>query len=338
MKKLNVLLFFDSPYSVERGYDFKKEFEDLDWGTESDVYKALCKNGHNVRLLGIYNDITVLFDEIKENPPDIIFNLADVFNQRPELDKNIAGVLEMLGIAYTGASPSSLFTCGNKALTKTILTFHKIKVPNFYTFYRGHHVWLPKKLNLPLVVKPLREEASRGLSQASIVDSEEALIERVKFIHENLKRDVIVEEYIDGRELYVSVIGSKRPKVLPLRELRFGEYCEDEPRIATYKAKWDYDYREKWGIKNVFAARLPNGLAEKIEDVCKRAYKVLEMHCYARFDIRVTADSKIYILEANANPCLDQYDELGQSAEKGGIPYDKLIQKIVTLGLNRNSR
>ncbi len=338
MKKLNVLLFFDSPYAVERGYDFKKEFEDLDWGTESDVHKALCKNGHNVRLLGIYNDIKVLLDEVKENPPDIIFNLADVFNQRPELDKNIAGVLEMLDIPYTGASPSSLFICGNKALTKTILTFHKIKVPKFYSFYRGHRIWLPKKLKLPLVVKPLREEASRGLSQASIVDSEEALIERVKFIHENLKRDVIVEEYIDGRELYASVIGNRRPRVLPLRELRFGEYCEDEPRIATYKAKWDYDYRERWGIKNVFAGRLPEGLVEKIEDVCKRAYKVLEMRCYARFDIRVTADSKIYILEANANPCLDQYDELGQSAEKGGIPYNMLIQKIIALGLNRKGK
>ena len=337
MKKLNVLLLFDSPYKVERGYDFKKEFQDFDWDTEAYVYKALLGNGHNVRLLGLCDDITVLFQEVKENPPDIIFNLADVFNQRPELDKNIAGVLELLDIPYTGASPSSLFICGNKALTKKILTFHKIKVPHFYAFYRGHRVWLPKKLRLPLVVKPLREEASRGLSQASIIDTQEALVERVKFIHENLKRDAIVEEYIDGREFYVSVLGNKRVRVLPFRELRFGEYCEDEPRIATYKAKWDYDYREKWGIKNVFAGRLPNGLSEKIEEVCKRAYRVLNMRCYARFDIRVNPDSKFYILEANANPCLDQDDELGQSAEKGGIPYNKLIQKLITLGFNRGN-
>ena len=335
MKKLNVLLLFDSPYSVARGYDFKKEFKDLDWGTEDDVYKAILANGHKVRLLGLHNDISILLDEIKEDKPDIVFNLADVFDQRPELDKNIAGVLELLNVAYTGASPSSLFICGNKALTKKILSFHRIKVPGFYAFYRNHRVWLPKKLRLPLVVKPLREEASRGLSQSSIIDSEEALVERVKFIHETMKRDVIVEEYIDGREFYVSVLGNKRIKILPYRELRFGEYCEDEPRIATYKAKWDYDYREKWGIKNVFAGRLPNGLAEKIEEICKRAYKALNVRCYARFDIRVNANSKIYILEANANPCLDRYDELGQSADKGGVNYEKLIQKIIILGLNR---
>jgi len=335
MRKLKVLLLFDSPYFTPRGYNFAKEFKDLDWGAESDIYKALIAGGHQVSLLGLFNDINLLLEEVRENKPDIIFNAAEVFDQKSYLDKNVAGVLEMLGIPYTGASATSLLICGNKALSKKILSFHKIKIPHFYTFYKNRKIWLPKRISLPLIVKPLHEEASRGISQASVVDSEEAMVERVKFIHESIKDDAIVEEYIEGREFYVGVLGNKRVKVFPLREMKFGDVGEDEPRIATYKAKWDYEYREKWGIKNEFAGRLPNGLAEKVEEVCKRAYKVLNMHCYARFDIRITSDSKIYIIEANANPCLDEYDELGQSAAKAGIPYNKLIQKIISLGLER---
>lgn len=335
MKKLKVLLLFDSPYFKPRGYDFKEEFEEIDWNTEDDVYQALCANGHKVSLLGLYNDIGLLLEEVKENKPDVIFNLADVFNQKSRFDRNVAGVLEMLDIPYTGASPATLFTCGDKALSKKILRFHRIKVPRFYTFNRNFRVWLPKMLKLPLIVKPLCEEASRGISQASVVDSEEALMERVKYIHEGMKMDAIAEEYIDGREFYVSVMGNKRIKVLPLREMKFGEFSEDEPRIATAKAKWDYKYREKWGIKNVFAGRIQEGLMEKIEEVCKRAYRELNMECYARFDIRITPDSRIYIIEANANPCLAKYDELGQSAEKADIPYNKLIQKILLLSFNR---
>lgn len=332
---MKVLLIFDCPYFKPRGYGFKEEFKDFDWDAERGVFNALIAGGHKVSLLGLYDDISILLEEVKENKPDVIFNLVEVFNQRSHLDKNVAGLLEMLGIPYTGASAASLLICGDKALSKKILKFHRIKVPYFYTFRKGHKVWLSKRLRLPLIVKPLYEEASRGISQASVVDSGEALVERVRFIHESMKADVIVEEYIEGRELYVSVLGNKRLRVLPLREMKFGEIGEDEPRVATYKAKWDYNYRKRKGIKNVFASRLPNGLTEKIGEVCKRAYKALDMQCYARFDIRVTADSKIYIIEANANPNLDYDDELGQSAEKAGLSYDKLVQKILTLAFKR---
>jgi len=338
MRKLKVLLLFDSPYFKPRDYDYNEEFKDINWDTEHYVYEALQSLGHQVRLLGLYNDINVLLEEVKENKPDVIFNLVEVFNQKSHLDKNVVALLEMLEIPYTGASSASLFICGDKAFSKKILSFHRIKVPHFYTFYRRHRIWLPKRLRLPLIVKPLTEEASRGISQASVVDSEEALIERIKFIHESIGSDVIVEEYIEGREFYVSVLGNKRIRVLPLREMKFGEFEEDEPRVATYKAKWDYDYRKRWGIKNVFAGRLPDGLLERIEEICKRAYRALNMQCYARFDIRVTSDSKIYILEANANPNLDKDDEIAQSAEKADIPYNKLIQKIVALAFKRTGK
>ena len=336
-RKLKVLLLFDSPSTKPKGYDYKEEFKEIDWMTEDDVNRALKQLGHQVTLLGLCKDIKVLIEQVNEEKPDIVFNLAEVFKQKTYFDKNVVALLEVLEVPYTGATPKSLAICGDKALTKKILTFHKIKVPHFHSFYKAHRIWLPRKLHLPLIVKPLLEEASRGISQASVVDSEEALVERIKFIHEKMNMDAIAEEYIDGREFYVSILGNRRVHVLPLREMKFGEVGEDEPRVATYKAKWDYEYREKWGIKNVFAGRLAGDLEERITDICKRAYRVLDMRCYARFDIRVTPEGVVYILEANANPCLAKYDEFAQSAEKAGITYPKLVQKIINLALNKGS-
>ena len=338
-KKLKVLLLFHAPYAKPRGYEYKEEFADSEnMYTENDVYRALLELGHEVRLLGIYNDAVVLWEEIKEFPPDVIFNMVEVFNGKSHLEKNMVAILEMLDIPYTGSSTGSLFVCNNKALCKKILVFHKIKVPRFYTFYRKKRIHLPVKLKLPVVIKPLCEEASRGISQASIVDNKEAFVERIKFIHEHMNMEAIAEEYIEGRELYVSVMGHKQVKALPAREIKFGNVPEGEPRIATYKAKWDDEYRDRWGIKSVFAGKLPDGVDEKLLDTCKRAYRALDLDSYARFDTRVTPDGEIYILEPNANPCLARIDELAQSAEKEGISYPELIEKIIDLAFQRHQR
>ncbi|MDP8212497.1 MAG: ATP-grasp domain-containing protein, partial [Candidatus Zapsychrus exili] len=317
-KKLKVLMLFSSPYNKPRGYDYKEEFADSDnMYTENDVYDALKSNGYEISLLGICNTINPLFEEIKENRPDVIFNLAEVFNDRSYFEKNVAALLEMLEIPYTGATSENIFVCNNKGLTKKILSFHKIKIPNFYAFYRGRRLWLPKKLKLPLIIKPLCEEASRGISQASIVETEDAFLQRVKFIHENMNMDAIAEEYIEGRELYITVMGNKKLTVLPPREMKFGELPEDS-RIATYKAKWDDNYRDKWGIKSVYASKLADGVFDEIKDICKRAYRALNVKSYLRFDIRVTSEGKVYIIEPNANPCIAKIDEVAQSAEKIG--------------------
>jgi len=335
-KGLKVLLVFDTPVPKPRGYTYVDEFQDIDWETEAHVYNALIENGCKVSMLGICSDIKILLDEIKENRPDVIFNLTEVFDNKASLDKNFVGLLEMLDIPYTGSSPQTLFLCNNKALHKQILRFHRIRVPRFHTFYQGHRIWLPRKLKLPLVVKPLTDEGSRGISLGSVVDNEESLVERVKFIHEKMNMAAIAEEYIEGRELYVSVIGNRRITVLPHREMKFGTVAqEDEPRIATYKAKWDREYRKKWGIKNVFAGKLANGIEEKINETCKRAYRALNMQCYSRFDIRVAPSGRVFILEANANPNLSKNDEIAQSAEKSGISFNKLIQKIIGLAFKR---
>lgn len=336
-KKRKVLLLFNSPYFKPRGYDFKEEFADPEnMYTENDVYQALKANGCEVNVLGLCNDLNPLLEEIKENRPDAVFNLVEVYNNQTHLEKNMAAILEMLDIPYTGASSEALFICNNKALNKKIFSFHRIKVPNFHTFYRNHRIWLPKRLKLPCVIKPLCEEASRGISQASVVDNPEAFIERIKFIHQSMNMDAIAEEYIEGRELYITAIGHKKIKLLPPREIKFGQFPEDEPRIATYKAKWDDNYRERWGIRSVFVGKLPEGVEKKVTDVCKRAYRVLNMPGYIRFDIRVTPDGNVYIIEPNANPCIAKVDEVAQSAEKVGISYNELILKILNLAFQRN--
>ncbi len=335
-KRQRVLLLFDCPYQRPRGYDFAEEFKDQDnWYTENDVHRALTGEGHNVRLLGLFNDARPLFEEIQETRPDVVFNLAEVFDQKAHFDKNVAAILEMLGVPYTGASPACLLVCNDKGLSKKILRFHRVRVPRFYAFYRGHKVWIPKVIKLPVVIKPLCEEASRGISLASVVDNEGAFYERIRFIHDSMKMDAIAEEYIDGRELYVTIIGNKKLRVLPFREIKFGEFPEDEPRIATYKAKWDDKFRERWGIKSVFAGKLPNGMQQKIEDTCKRAYRALNMDSYARFDVRITPGGGVYVIEPNANPCIARIDEVAQSAEKIGLSYNELIRKLIALAFQR---
>jgi len=335
-KRLNILLVFDTPNPQPRGYTYIDEFQDIDWNTEHAVYNTLLESGHKVRLLGICKDISILLEEINADKPDVIFNLAEVFNQKVHLDKNFVGLLEMLEVPFTGSSSATLMICNDKALHKKILRFHRIHVPRFHAFYRGHKVWLPKRLKLPLVIKPLCDEGSRGIAQGSVADNGELFSERIKFIHERLNMDAIAEEYIEGRELYVSILGNKRIRVLPFREIKFGQFLEDEPRIATYKAKWDNEYRKKWGIKNVYAGKLAEGMDKKIEETCKRAYHALNLQCYARFDIRVTQSGRVYILEANANPNLARDDELAQSAEKAGLSYNQLLRKIINFAFQRN--
>jgi D-alanine-D-alanine ligase len=335
---VKVLLLFDLPEALPRGHDYKEEFADREnYATEADVHRALAASGHEVRVLGLYDDLQPLLDEVKEHRPDLIFNLVELFHDTTHWDKNIVALIEMLGVPHTGASSASLFLCNDKAMCKKILRFHRVRTPRFHTFYRGALAWLPATVKFPCIVKPLTEEASRGISQASVVDDQDQLAERVKMIHERMGLDAIAEEYIEGRELYVSVIGDARLRVLPPREMTFGQMADDEPRIATYKAKWDDNYRKKWGIRNAFAGELKNGLGATIADTCKRAYRALNIRSYARFDLRVTAAGQVYVIEPNANPNIARDDEVAQSAEKVGISYPALIRMLVSQAVRRRN-
>jgi D-alanine-D-alanine ligase len=335
MKQLNILVLFDSAGTPPADQDFTEQFKNEDWFTEAAVVETLKLMGHQAKPFGVYDDVGILITEISQDRPDLIFNLTEIFMGRAYMDKNIPAFLEMTGIPFTGCGPDGLTLCNSKDLSKKILTYHRIKVPKFFTFRKGNRVRLPARMRFPVFIKPLREEASTGISQASYAANEESFRERIAFVHDSMKMHAIAEEYIAGRELYVSIMGYKRLLAFPIREMKFNNVPDDEPKIATFKAKWDSQYREKWGIENVFADDLSDAASKKIVGACKRAYRALNIDGYARFDCRLTPGEELYILEANANPELAQGDEFAESSAKAGLEYNTLLQKIINLALAR---
>jgi D-alanine-D-alanine ligase len=331
-QKYKVLVLFDSAGTPPDDQDFSKQLKsDEDWATEAHVIDALKKLGHEVRTIGVYEDPGLIIAEVKTHPPDVVFNLTEHFNARSAYDRNVAGLLEMLDLPYTGSGPTGLTLCKNKGMAKEILAYHHIRVPDSVVFPPGAAIRRPKRLRFPLFIKPLAEEASYGISQDSFVENDQAFEERIRFIHERMNQEALAEEYIDGRELYVSILGNDRLRVFPFREVVFTEVPEGRPRISTFKAKWDDAYRKKWGIKNVFAEEVEADMKSRIASICKKAYRVLRIGGYGRIDLRVTSAGEIVILEANPNPNLEREDEFAQSAMKAGLSFEALVQRILRL-------
>jgi D-alanine-D-alanine ligase len=330
-RKHKVLVLFDSAGTPPDDQDFSRELKTDDWATEAHVIDALTKLGHEVRTIGVYEDPGLIISEVKAHPPDVVFNLAEHFNARSAYDRNVAGLLEMLDLPYTGSGPTGLTLCKHKGMAKEILAYHHIRVPDSAVFPPGGAIRRPKRLAFPLFIKPVAEEASYGIAQDSFVENDQAFEERVRFIHERMNQAALAEEYIEGRELYVSILGNERLNVFPLREVIFAEVPEGQPRFSTFKAKWDDAYRKKWGIQNIFAEGVGSEMNERIADICKKAYRVLRVRGYGRIDLRVTPAGEIVILEANPNPNLEREDEFAQSAMKAGLSYEALIQRILRL-------
>jgi len=302
--------------------------------TEYHVCEALRLLGHRVTVQGAEYDIAAVTQALTDESPDLVFNLTEQFCGDRRLDKNIAALLELLDIPFTGAGAMGLMLARDKGLCKQILTLHKIRVPNFIALHHQRAIRIPRNLPYPMVVKPAFEDSSEGLSNASVVYDGAALSERAAFIHERWKQPAIAEEYIEGRELYVSVLGNRRLTVLPPRECSFNAEDDQGPVILTYRCKWDDDYREKWKIDFGFA-ELDGAVLKRIERVCKRAYRALQLQDYGRMDLRLTPDEKLVILEANPNPDIAYGEEVAEAAERIGINYESLIARIVSLALRR---
>jgi D-alanine-D-alanine ligase len=333
-KKLKVLALFDAIAPTTLDQDLSAELKTEDWKTEAHVVEALRQLGHTVEHLAIFDDLNLLRQKLESFHPDVIFNLADQFKNNRAFDQNIVSFLEMQGIPFTGCGSTGLTLCKHKGISKKILSYHRIHVPNFVTIARGKRIARPPRLKFPILVKPLKEEASIGISQASFVETDEQLKERVQFIHDKIDSDAIAEEYIEGREFYVSTIGNLRLTVFPIRELVFKEVPPDEPKIATYRAKWDEEYRKRWGLQNQFPESIEAPLVSSIEQICKRIYRLLTIDGYARIDFRVTADNKVFFIEANPNPILAQDEDFAQSALKAGVTYPQLIDRILRSAMN----
>jgi D-alanine-D-alanine ligase len=332
-KKLKVLVLFDGTSPTTLDQDFSKELKTKDWKTEADVMAALTKVGHEAEHLAIYDDVDLVRQKLETCQPDILFNLVEQFRNNPGFDQNIASFFEMLGLPFTGCGSTGMTLCKHKGISKKILHYHGIHVPHFVVIPRGQRVTAPKQLKLPALVKPVKEEASYGIARASFVQSEEQFRDRIGFIHEKYNSDAIAEEYIEGRELYVSLIGNVRLNVFPIRELVFREVPANEPKIATYNAKWDEEYRKRWGLENQFAEDLDPALATKIQEKCKDIYRLLTIDGYARIDLRLTPENRFYFIEANPNPILADDEDFALSAAKGGFSYPQLVERIVRLGM-----
>ena len=332
-KKLKVLVLFDGTSPTKIDQDFSKEMKTPDWRTEANVMAALGTAGHVAEHLAIYDDVDLLRQKLETCAPDVLFNLVEQFKNNSSFDQNIVSLLEMQGIPFTGCGSTGLTLCKHKGISKKILHYHGIHVPDFVVVPRGQRIGRPKQLKFPILVKPVKDEASYGISRASFVETDEQFRERVAFIHEKHNSDAIAEEYIEGRELYVSLMGNVRLTVFPMRELVFREVPPNEPKIATFKAKWDEEYRKRWGLQNQFAEGLDSALVANIEETCKRIYRLLTIDGYARIDLRLSADNKVYFIEANPNPHLADDEDFAMSAGKAGLSYPELIDRIARQGM-----
>ena len=302
--------------------------------TEHHVIQTLRDLRHDVSILPVEEDIEQIVSVLTARKPDIVFNLTEQFGGDRRFDKNIAALLEILDIPFTGSGAMGLMLCRDKGLCKQLLSLHKIRVPGFAFLPLNRAIRVPKTLHFPLVVKPAFEDSSEGISNASLATNEETLRERVQFVHDRWQQAVVAEEYIEGRELYVSVLGNKKLAVLPIRECMFSSEEAKGPQMATYRVKFNAEYRKKWNITFGFA-ELDPAIVKNVERVCKRVYRVLQIRDYGRIDLRLTPDNKLVILEANPNPDIAYGEEFAESAHKAGLSYDKLLARILRVALHR---
>lgn len=305
------------------------------WKTEYDVTTTLRRLGHSVRCLGVQDDVLAISNSVQAWNPHIVFNLLEEFHGQALFDHHIVSYLELLQVPYTGNNPRGLVLTRDKAQAKRILAHHAIRVPEFMVVRRGQQGRLADSLHYPVIVKSLVEHASFGISRSSVVHSDGALAERVDYVHRQLGTDAIVEEYIEGRELYVGVIGNKRLTVLPIWELLFENLPANMPQIATEKVKHNTDIQAEWGIYQKPADDLSPQLTAHIEQTCRRIYRALELEGYARIDFRLRADGTLFFLEANPNPEIAKSEEFASAAAHVDISYPELLQKVVNLGLRR---
>ncbi len=333
MKKHRILLM------VHKGLVPPKEVSGLsetqldEFRTEHDVLSTLRRPGHDVRAVGIGDHLTELRETIDEFRPHVVFNLLDEFSGIISYDHYVVAYLELIRQRYTGCNPRGMMLSRDKVLTKRVLATHRVATPAFRLFPFGRRYREPSRLAFPLFVKSATEDASLGISQASLVEDMKSLRERVQFIHEQVQSDALVEEYIDGREIYVGVLGNTRLTTLPPWEMDFGTLSAHQARIATRKVKWDRKYQAKYGIKTGKAQDLSDEQREQLSRLAKRTYRALYMSGFARMDFRLCSDGRIFLLEANANPNLSKGEDLADSAKAVGMSYTKLVNRIVQLGL-----
>lgn len=301
------------------------------------VAAALEQAGHKVSLFGVHSDLSKLVRGIRARKPDLIFNLLETFGSSQLGAVAAVGLLELLGIPYTGGGPGEIYLQEDKALTKKLLAFDGIAYPDFAVFSQDSSLETGGSLRMPLFVKPLRMDASIGIDAKSLVRSTTELMERVLFIHKQVKDAALVEEFVEGREFYVGVLGNQNPRAFPAIEMDFTGFPDGAPRILDSKAKWDADSPEFHGTQAVLAD-IPAVLQARLQKVALDAYRALRVCDYGRIDMRLTSTDQIYVIEVNASCYLEESSEFARAAAAANLDYPSLIERIVIEALNRRQQ
>jgi D-alanine-D-alanine ligase len=298
------------------------------------VAQALTEGGHEVSLVGITNSLVELVEKLKEQQPQLVFNLCETFADNDHYEMHITAVLEMLGVRFTGTGSRGMALRQDKAITKKLLAFHDVRCPEFATFDRDR-LEFAGKMRFPLLIKPLHGDASAGVDDSSLVRDYVSLVQRINFIQNELKDTALVEEYIEGREFYVSILGNDPPEVLPLIELDFSRLPESYPRIYGHEAKFEEGSVQWNGTNAVVATDLPPEVRNRILMTGLEAAHVMQCEDYARVDIRLTPDGRPYVVEVNANPYLEQTGAVAVAALQAGMSFKTLVNRIVETARKR---
>jgi D-alanine-D-alanine ligase len=299
------------------------------------VAAALRKQKHRVSIFGVYNDLRKFVSGFSRRKPDLVFNLVETFGDYVSGDSAVAGVMDLLGLRYTGGGPGELYLRQDKGLAKKVLAFEKdILYPHFAIFSKDADFETAGNLRMPLFVKPLTADASIGIDGESLVNDTTSLMKRVLMIHEKVKDSALVEEYIEGREFYVGVLGNREPVAFPPVEMDFSGLPEGIPHVAGTKAKWKKNSVEYKGTKSVLAD-IPDELRAKLQKSAVDAYRALRVRDYGRVDLRLTESGEIYVIEVNASCYLEAESEFAMAAKAMGTEFPELVQKIVDLAVER---
>jgi D-alanine-D-alanine ligase len=303
------------------------------------VEHALRAEGYRTTLLNINGDLHRLIDFVKETKPDLIFNLCEGVRNLAIHEMHVAGIFELLGVPYTGAGAFALGTAMNKVRAKEILSYHGIPTARF-SVYRTLAEFDAERvpLRFPVIVKPSREDASIGIENSSVVRDAESLRTRIKYVLDNHFQPALAEEYIEGRELNVAVMGSEAPLVLPISEIDFSGLPDDYPKIVTYNAKWVEGTKEFVGTVGTCPAKLEPSVEQRVRDVALRSYQLMEIRDYGRVDIRLHQDGTPYVLEVNPNPDLSEDAGFARSAKTHGWTYARMVGAIVDFALERTQK
>ena len=338
MKKLRVLVLVHDVLVPPDGAEKLDPEETWSYQMELDVKLTLAELGHEVEVLGVGDELRPIRERIEQWKPHVCFNILTDFHGVIAYEAHVVSYLELLKQPYTGCNPRGIMLAGDKALSKQLLQWHRIPCPQFALFPVGtKRAKLPGRMRYPVIVKSAERHGSAGISQASIVHDDDGLVERVAFMHRTLQDDVIAEQFIEGRELTVSIIGNERLQVFPVWEMWFENLPDRSQAIATSRVKWDVEHAQRLGIRTGPARDLTEEQQAHVHNIAKRTYRALHLSGYARIDLRMDADGRVYVIEANVNADLTANEDFAEAAEAAGLDYGQLLQRILNLGIGYRS-